>query len=52
MSHTRKDAGGILYTPPAPNAPPIYGTPVTIHNGNGGSTSGTIGSGGHVVPNN
>ena len=50
MSYTKKDAGGIIYTPPAPNAPPLYGTPVTIHTPSG-PKQGTIGPGGHVVPN-
>lgn len=44
-----KDKGGTPYTPPT-SKPATYGTKVTIHTPNG-PKSGSMGSGGRVVPN-
>lgn len=42
--NTRKDNDGIVYTPPS-NTPPTYGTPVTIHNPGGSTSTGIMGNG-------
>lgn len=47
---TQTDNAGQIYIPPTSD-PVIYGTPVKIPNGSGGTTGGTMGPGGIVVPN-
>ena len=37
--NTCKTPGGQHFTKPS-NEPPVYGTPISIHNGNGGSDAG------------